>query len=164
MPHGESPAVFDDMEKAHEIGADIVLRRLQGMAHPRLRRQMGHEAGPVGFERKPHRLPIGDIPLCEVEARKLAQLRETGLFQGCVIISVEIVEAHDPAARFEEASCEVKADEPGRARHQNGRLPQGFDRRLGRLLARVLSAHGVDSRSKPACRGKGRADQYPQTP
>ena len=163
MPHGEGPAGFDDMEKAHEVGADEVLRRLQGLAHPRLRRQMGHEAGLVGLEQQPHRLPIRKITPREGEAGKLPKLGEPRLLQGDVIIGVEIVEADDAAARLQQAARQMKADEPGRARHQDGRLPEGFEGRLGRLLVRVLSAHGVDSRCRPACRGKGAPDQYPQT-
>ena len=108
---------LEQVEMAGEVGADIVARMLDRMAHAGLGAEMDDivEVGPG--QRLVQPLMVGEIDLEEAECAgaELAQLGEPVRFQPGVVISVEIVDADHPVAALEQPPGDVVADEAGDA-------------------------------------------------
>ena len=128
MPARLVAAAFEHVEEAGDIRLDIGVRIDQRMPHSRLRGEMHHLRKPPGGEQRGHFRPIGDVEPLEAEAREGGELFQPRLLEPHVVVRIEIVDADDGSAAFEQTTRHVKADEargPGdqdrfRVRHSAG--------------------------------------------
>jgi hypothetical protein len=92
----------------------------QRIAHAGLGGQMHHGGETVFGKERRHAGAVGEIEFRETEAFELGQLREARILQRRIVIGVEIVEADDGAAGFQQPPRDVKADETGGAGDEDG--------------------------------------------
>jgi hypothetical protein len=139
------PASFQNIDEAFEIGVDIGMGMVDGMAHASLGREVNDRRKPMFGKQLTDRGTIGKIGLHEIELRILAQDIQPGLLERRVIVAVEIVQTDHVAAFGQQLASDMKADKTRRTgdqycliRHRNlegtGRLrragPSLFSRRI----------------------------------
>src|SRR6185437_3566451 len=108
-------AAFENIGEADEIGVHIRMRIDQRIAHARLRGEMHDMRKPVLGEQRGNAVAVGQVELDEAEAGMPGKLRETGVLQLRIVISIEIVETDNGAAAFQKSLGDVEADKPGGA-------------------------------------------------
>ena len=79
---------------------------------------MDDPADGMRFEEGGHAVAIGDVELQEAKCVEGRQLRQPRLLEPHIIIVVDIVDAQDAFAAFQQAFGHVKADEARRSCHQ----------------------------------------------
>ena len=92
---------------------------LQRMAHPGLRGEVDHLAGAGAFEHRRHRRRVGQVDAVEFEVLVGPQSRQARLFQGRVVVVVEVVDPDHPMALGQQALADMHADEAGGAGDQD---------------------------------------------
>ena len=91
------------------------MRLLDGVANPRLRRQVQHLGRAHPRKQRGQRLPVGDVQALEAEMGMRPQARQAGLFQGGVVVGVEVVDADHGIAARQQAFAGVHSDKSGSA-------------------------------------------------
>jgi hypothetical protein len=114
---------FEDMAEAGEVGIEIGLRVLDREAHARLGAEMDDALEAALGEEPGHAVAVGEVEPFEAEAIMAVEAGEPRLLQGGIVIIVEIVDADDLVAAFEQDPGRLVADEAGRSRHQNAHDP-----------------------------------------
>ena len=114
------PAALEHVEVADDVRFDVGARVLDGVAHPGLGGEVDHDAETVVREQGRHPRFAREIHLGELEARVVVEDDQALLFEGRVVVVVQVVHADDAAAFVEEALGEVEADETGGAGDEDG--------------------------------------------
>jgi hypothetical protein len=141
MPASSVAAAFEHIEEAREIGIDIGVGIDQGMSHAGLRSEMHDGGKTIRRKQLRHELAFGKVRPDEFEIRGCLELRDPGLFQMGIVISIEVVEADHLIAVRQQPPRDMHADKPGRS---------GDKHRL--LQLRSFPATGDVSRlSEPSC-------------
>ena len=106
MPHRPVPAALEDVEETDKVGIDIIMRRLDRMAHAGLRGQVDDHLGPTLGKDRLDRRPVGQIGAHLAKAGEVVEDLQPVLFQRGVVIVVHVVDAGDRVAlgAFLEAS------------------------------------------------------------
>lgn len=93
MVHRMMTASFQDCKKAHDIGINVVPRVINAVADAGLSRKVHDNFG--GQLRKDpfHGVLITDIPFCKGKTRIIGKALQALLFQGHLIIGIEIIHA-----------------------------------------------------------------------
>ncbi len=119
MLHLAVPAAFEDIQKADDVGIDVLVGMVEGVAHAGLGGQMDDIVRPQLGKQFFHAAPVGQVEPPERKSGKLPQLVEPGLLQRRVVIVVEVVEAGDGHAGRQQTPAQMIADKTGRAGHEN---------------------------------------------
>ena len=114
------PAAFENVSEADQVRIDIGVRIDQRVAHAGLRREMHDMGEPMLGKQGRHAGAVGEIEPDEAEAGKLCEFGEPRVFQRRIVIGVEIVDADDGAAAFQQTPADVIADETGGAGDKYG--------------------------------------------
>jgi hypothetical protein len=129
MLHRVVAATFQNVAKADQVGVDIGVWVVDGVAHPRLRGQMDDAPGLLSREQCRHRFAVGDVELVKTEVLMFAQFGKARLFESNVVVVVEVVHTNDRIASFKQAQSCVHTDEAGCASDEPGADLTGFGRR-----------------------------------
>ena len=123
---GKGARQFQHHHLAHDIGGDIGVWIDQRVAHAGLGCEMhdAGDAGEVGGQLQ-HAVTVCDIDLVEIERLVGRQLRQPRLFQPHIIVVVEIVDADHGIAARQQGLGHGRADEAGRACHQDDAAAAG---------------------------------------
>ncbi len=108
-------AAFEYMQKARDVGVDIVMGVIERVAHTGLRGEMDHALRLLRGKGRVHDGAVGEVGLDEMEAVAGLEPREPGFLQRHVVIGIEIIEPDHLIAPLEQANCRVIADEAGGA-------------------------------------------------
>ncbi len=108
------PARFEDVEEAGDVGADVLVRVRQRVAHARLRREVDDTVEALVGKQPTHRVAVGNVNLVEREVGVI-QLLQSRELEVDVVILVQVVETDDGVAAREQALRDVHADEAGGA-------------------------------------------------
>ncbi len=121
-------AALEDVQKADDVGIDILVGVVEGVAHAGLGGQVYDPVEAAFLEKAFHRRPVFQLHADKAEFRIFAalyrrspgfglaaysQLIQAGEFELGVVIAVDGIYAYDAVAFFEEALCRVKAYETG---------------------------------------------------
>jgi hypothetical protein len=113
------PAALQDVQEGDDVRVDVGVGVGQRVAHPRLRGQVDHAVEPSPAEQLGDGGALGEVQLAEAEARVPPQLRQPRLLEGDVVVVVEAVDPDEVVAARQQAPADMKADEAGRAGHQD---------------------------------------------
>ena len=129
------------VEEACDVGADVSLRMLDGVADPGLRREMYHAVRRVVPEQSPHGVGVAEVAAHELERPVPLQTPQTGLLEGDVVVRVQVVEAEDGIAPVEQTLRCGGADEARGAGDEDPHaltwIPGGARRRRTAAVYRV---------------------------
>lgn len=117
---GVVAAALEDIEEAGDVAVDVGVGVDEGVADAGLGGQVDDGAETVFGEEVGHAASIGKVEADEGEAGAALELGEAGVFEGGVVVVVEVVEADDGVAAVEQAGSGVEADEAGGAGDQDG--------------------------------------------
>ena len=119
---GFSPVVgvaagLQQIEEAHQVGFDVHVRVIDGIAHARLGRQIHHHRRLIFRKGLAHCRLVRDVDLQEDEVGVLQKLIQPVLLQRDLVIIVHIVDAdHGDAFHLvQQTPGQEEADEAGRA-------------------------------------------------
>lgn len=113
MPDAAVAAPFQNIQMADQITFRVDHRILQRITYPSLRRQMNNAVKPLGGEQRLHRLGFGNIHLDEVKIRQRLQPRQARLFQGYLIVAVEVINPDHGMPGGAQRLGHIKTDESG---------------------------------------------------
>ena len=113
MLHAVVAAAFQDMQEAYDIGADVHMWVLRGVAHAGLRGQVHHALRPVCGENALYRGAVGQVCMHVGVVGMVGEARQPRLLQVHIVVVRQIVDAGDLVAAREQAHGEVGANEPG---------------------------------------------------
>src|SRR5215217_7978123 len=113
------PAAFQDIGETDDIGVDVIMRMIEGVAHAGLRGEMDNSLRTFFGEQRRQRRSIGDILLDEAKPVAAVELFQAGKLQPNIIIVVEIVYARDLMPAVEQRPADVEADKSRCTRNQN---------------------------------------------
>src|SRR6185437_10747552 len=112
-------AAFENIGEADKIGIHVGIRVDQRIAHARLRGEMHDMRKPVLGKQCGHAVAVGEVELDETEARMPGKLREAGILQLRIVISVQVIKADNGTTAFQEPLSHVETDEPGSAGNED---------------------------------------------
>src|SRR6516225_2352634 len=115
----EMPAVFQDVPEANQIAVDIGARVFQRIADTRLGGKVDHELGSMLVEQLPQRVLSRDISPAEYEIVPFLEKFQPALFQIDVVVIIQVVHTDHGLAMIEQATGQVKANDPRRPGDQN---------------------------------------------
>lgn len=118
--HGMMAARFEDIEKAHDVRLDVRTGMVDAVAHARLRGEVHHDVGTEVRKDSLHARLVRQIAFHKGEFRFSFQNGETALFQGHVVVVVQIIQADHGRAEGKQAARQMKSDESRRAGNENG--------------------------------------------
>jgi hypothetical protein len=113
------PAGLEDGQEARDIGMDIGLRVVEGVADSRLGCEVDHDVGREGGHLAGEGPGLGNVEAHEPEARVLAQLRKAGLLEADVIVIVDVVDPEHCNALRCQARRDMETHESGRPRDED---------------------------------------------
>jgi len=113
MLHAMVAAAFQDVAEADQVGVDIGGRVLQRVAHPGLGGQVDHALRLVLAEHPLHRLAVADVHALLGEALVILDPRQPRLLQRHVVVVVQVVDADDLVAAFQQTQGQRIADKAG---------------------------------------------------
>jgi len=137
MLHLAVPAAFENIQKTDDVGIDVLVGVVEGVAHAGLGGQMYDPVEAAFLEKAFHRRPVFQLHPYKAEFRIFAalyrrspgfgltvysQFIQAGEFEFRVVIAVDGIYAYDAVAFFEEALCRVKAYETGGAGDEDAHL------------------------------------------
>ena len=162
-------AAFEDMAEADEVGIEIGLRILDREAHAGLGAEMDDALETALGEEPGHAVAVGEVELFEAEAVMAVEAGEPGLLQSGIVVIVEIVDADDLVAAFEQNPGCLVTDEAGSPRHQNAHDPPRASRGVSSTVYRAACGpgqRGLRSRQPLSCMRtaaarRGRAAEQP---
>lgn len=97
------PIALQYIAEAYQVTVDVAVRPLQRVAHPGLSCQVHHPIDTRGFgEKRPNRLPVGDIQIPDAKVGLPLQLRQPRPLKLHLVIVDDGIRAHDlliPPAR-----------------------------------------------------------------
>ena len=153
-------AAFQHIAEADEVGVDIGLGMLDGVAYASLSCEMDHMARPVAGEDISGGGAISQGQALEAEAGMAEEPGEAGLLEAHVIIGVEIVDADDFLSHRKQPLRDGGTDEAGRAGNEDGGIGEGQERSPDRTRRTAEASPGspafLDQRSGASTRPKGR--------
>ncbi|GEM_PF-4739123 len=100
-------ASFQDCKKAHNIGINVVPRVINAVADAGLSRKVHDNFGGQLRKNPFHNVLVTDIPFCKGKARIIGKTLQTLLFQGYLIIGIEIIHAMNGMALSKKAQGQV---------------------------------------------------------
>ena len=112
-------AGFQDIHEADQVGIHVGMGILQRIAHPGLRRQIDHPLGLVLGKNLGQRRPIFQTGPKVGKAGMRLQPGQPRLFQGHVVIIVEVVVADDLIAALQQPQRQGRADKACAAGNQD---------------------------------------------
>jgi hypothetical protein len=105
------PAPLEHIEEANDIGIDLVVRRLERVADAGLGREM-HNAGEFAFgEQRRDAVTILEIEFAEAEILEAGKFSKPRLLERGIIIGIDVIDADDGVALFDETPSDVKSNE-----------------------------------------------------
>ncbi len=115
MLHAAVPAALEHVGEADEVRVDVGMRVGDGVAHAGLRGEMDDHVEALALEQCRHAGAIGEVEFGEREALERRQAREPRPLERDLVVVVDVVEADDALAAFEQPERGGRADESGRA-------------------------------------------------
>ena len=115
VPHRMRPQSLEQIGRAHHIGLDIALWRLEAVANTGLGGEMHHDLRPGLGHRPPQQCCIFKHALNKAEGAKTLQLCQALVLEGGIIIGRQTVEPDNIMAAFEQQAAEMKTDEASSA-------------------------------------------------
>ena len=150
------PGSLEHGQEADDVGVDIGLGILDAVADAGLGPEVDDAAGRVLREQGGHAVAVRQIQRVVDIARMRQQQVEPRLFQGRVIIVIEIVDADHGFAARQQTLGGMKADEAGGSGDEDGAQgAHGIAIAPGAQLRHLLSnpgCHGLPSQAH-RCRG-----------
>jgi len=113
--HAVVSAALQNVHEADEVGVDVGVRILEGIADTGLGGEMDDALGFLGGEEVFDRGSIGEVEAVEAEVGVTGEAGEAGFLEADVVVVVEVVETDDLIAAGEEFFGRVVADEAGGA-------------------------------------------------
>ena len=113
--HRPGPAGLQQVHKARQVGIHVGVRLVDGITHPRLRRQVQHAGGAHPRKQLGQGRPVGDVQPLKAEIRVRQQARQPRFLQRRVVVGVEVVDADHGVAARQQAGAGVHSDESGSA-------------------------------------------------
>ena len=113
------PAPLENVDETDEIRVDVGMGVLQRVPDPGLRGEVDDRIGPFAREELRHRRAVRDAGPCIAETGERRDAIEPRLLEGDVVVRIEIVDADDLVAAFEQAKRDGGADEAGRSGDKN---------------------------------------------
>src|SRR5712692_7627651 len=110
---------LQDVLKSEDVGVDVGIGIFDRIPHSGLRGQMDHAFRLVLTEKILNGVGIAHVAVDERKSVRFSQLVEPSLFQSRIVVRIEIVDPDDALAAIEQPLRNVKADEAGRAGHEN---------------------------------------------
>ena len=155
------PGTFEHGQKADDVGVDIALGVFEAVADPGLGPEVDDAARGVGGEQGGHARAVGEIEGVVAIARFGQQAVEPRLFQGRVVIVVEVVDADHRLPAGQQAAGGVEADEAGRSGDEDGALGgHGFAIAPGGRLRHLISRAAVRCGRTEGRGRRGRRRRY----
>src|SRR5579871_1190319 len=114
---------FQDFCVADDVGTGVGVGIRHGVANAGLRSQMENDIEALRAGRGRERARLGDVRLDELEIRARSDLREPPLFQGGIVVGIELVYGRDGMAGRQERQGRVEPDEARASRDQNTHSP-----------------------------------------
>ena len=136
---------FEKVEGAYQVGLDIRTRRVDGIAHARLRGEVDDHIGSLGGDELVQNAVLLDPPVDGAKGGRLEKHRLPPFLEANILIVGHRIEADHLIAMLQKVLGKVKADEPGRACDE--RLGHGFS------YLRAIMARRISVRSTSACCG-----------
>ena len=112
-------AAFHQIDEPHQVGVDIGMWIDQRVADARLGREVHDDIELVFAEQLGDTIAVGDVEFVKVEVGIFRDARKACLFQGDGVVVVQVVDAVNRAAAFQQAQCQGRADETGGAGDEN---------------------------------------------
>ena len=109
------PAAFEDVQRPDDVAVDVRVRVLERVANSGLGTEMHDSVELVFDKQRLHRRTIGEVDAGHGEGIVAVQDRRASLLQGYVVVIVEVVEADDRVAAFQQRLCGEEPDEAGGA-------------------------------------------------
>ena len=106
-------AAFDDVQEADDVGLDVGVGVVRGVAHAGLGGEVDDALRSVGGEGVFDGVAVGEVGDDLGEAGAAFEAGEAGALEVDVVVVVEVVEADDFVAAVEQALGDVRADEAG---------------------------------------------------
>ncbi len=149
---------FQHGQEADDVGVDVGLGIFDAVADAGLGPEVDDAAGRVLREQGGHAVAIRQIERVVDIAGPGQQAVEARLFEGGVIVVIEIVDADHRLAARQQTLCGVEADETGRTGDEDGALGgHGFAiAPVGPLRHLISIAGGRSGRKAAAVRRSGR--------
>jgi hypothetical protein len=120
MPTAGMAAALKHVEEANEIGLTVALRLDERIANPGLGSEVNDVGKTIRGKQRRHRGAIGDIKLFETEPPQIFEFPEPRSFEANVVIAAQVVETDHRSTLLKQATRDMKPDETGGSRHQNG--------------------------------------------
>ena len=115
----QPPRRLQDGQMAEQVGAGIGEGIFQRVANAGLRREMQDAVRLFALDQRHHGRVVGKIEPFEAESLMPFKACKTRLFQGRVVIGVQIVETDHPLAGGQQGLAGMISNEAGRAGHQD---------------------------------------------
>ena len=112
-------AILEHVEESDDVGVDVGARVLERVAHARLGGEVDDALGRVLGEAPVHQRAVLEVAAHLGEALVRLDALEPRELQRGVVVVVDVVDADDLVAAFEQPDRERRADEPGRAGDEN---------------------------------------------
>ena len=119
MPDPAMAGTLEEIHEPHDIGVDIGMRILQGMAHAGLRREIHDGIVMVGRKQFGHGLAVGDIQTAKAKPRLGLKTRKPRLLELHRVVIVQVINAGHGIPTREQPVGKRRADEPGGPGNQN---------------------------------------------
>src|SRR5690349_9637698 len=107
------PTTLQHVGKTFDVGTDISVRILQGIANASLGREMNHHGKAVCREERLCLLAVGQVELQACEAGLTFQNVETRFLQLRVVIVIQTINANDRSIVRQQSLRDMKTDEAG---------------------------------------------------
>jgi len=112
-------AALKDVHEAHDVAVDVGVGVFDGVADAGLGGHVEDDIKEMVLEERVYPVAILNVQFGEGEVFVLFEDPKPGLFEFHVVVIVQVVDAHNGLAIFEEPLREVKADKTRRPRHKD---------------------------------------------
>ena len=119
MPDVAVPATFEDIAESDQIGIDVTVRVVDGVAHAGLGGEIDHHVETVVPEQLRQCFPISHVDPPEAEGPGRTQPFKPGLFQTRIVECVQVVYGEDPVSLLQQSSAKRRPDESCAAGYQD---------------------------------------------
>src|SRR6266516_458823 len=110
--------LFEHLEEAEDIGRDVGVRPLQGVAHAGLGSEVNDAVKVASVEQLIHRFRVREGGAYELEVALLLQYREARLLESDVVVVVHGIEADNLVPVREAPVRDMETDESCRTCHE----------------------------------------------